>query len=144
MNFNISWLIGRSVAEVEFADPAFWRFRFDDGTEICPGCPWRLVRSGAIAVSSEDHGHPYGLGVPVDAAARCRALLIGLTVRDADVRDDTRDILLYFDDDTRLEIVPLSSGYESWVIVEPSGRQTLAQGGGNVVTWGGARNATDR
>jgi hypothetical protein len=134
MTSDIIWLIGRFVAKVEFANPAFWRFRFDAGTQICPGCPWRLVRSGAIVLSSEDHGHPYGHGVPVDAAARCRPLLIQHTVVQAEVRNDTRDILLYFDNDPRQEIVPLSSGYESWEIVDPSGRQIVAQGGGNVVT----------
>jgi hypothetical protein len=137
MSFDISRLIGRSVAKVELSDPAFWRFRFDDGTEIRPGCPWRLIRSGAIDVSSEDHGHPYGLGVPVDAAAPCRSLLSRLKVLSAEVRDDTRDILLYFANDTRLEIVPFSTGYESWEIIELSGRQTVARGGGHVMTWGG-------
>ena len=85
-------------------------------------------------LSSEDHGHPYDHGVPVDTAARCRPLLIQHTVVQAEVRNDTRDILLYFDNDPRQEIVPLSSGYESWEIVDPSGRQIVAQGGGNVVT----------
>jgi hypothetical protein len=138
MTFDISCLIGRSVVEVEFSGPVFWRFRFDDGSEICPGCPWRLVRSGAIAVSSEDHGHSYGLGIPVDATALSRSLLVGLNVLKAEVRDDTRDILLCFDNEIRIEIVPLSSGYESWEIIEASGRQTVAQGGGNLMRWPGA------
>jgi hypothetical protein len=135
MSFDISWLFGQSITEVVRTETASWRFRFNDGSEIRPACLWRLVRSRAIAVTSEDHGHPYGLGVPVDAAGRCRSLLDGLKVRKAEVHDDTRDILLHFDDDTRLEILPLSSGYESWDIIEPSGRQAFAQGGGNLVTW---------
>jgi hypothetical protein len=135
MSFDISWLIGRAVTEVVHTEPASWRFRFDDDSEIRPACPWRLIRSGSIALTSEDHGHVFGLGVPVDAAARCQALLGELKVRRAEVRDDTRDIVLDFDDGTRLEIVPLSSGYESWDIIEPSGRRTFAQGGGNLVTW---------
>ena len=135
MKFDVSWLVGRTVTEIVLTDPACWHFRFDDGSEIRPQCPWRLVRSGAIAVTSEDHGHPYGLGVPVHSGALCRSLLAGLKVRTAEVRDDTRDILLYFDDEVRLEILPLSSGYESWDIIEPSGRCTFAQGGGNLVTW---------
>lgn len=137
MSFDITWLIGRSVAAVEFADPAFWRFRFDDGSEICPGCPWRLVRIGAIVVSSEDRGHFFGRVVPADAAGLCRSLLTGLKVKSAEVRDDTRDIFLNFDGDIRLEILPLSSGYESWEIIESSGRQTVAQGGGTLLTRNG-------
>ncbi len=134
MSFDISWLIGRAVTEVVLTDAASWRFRFDDDSEIRPQCPWRLVWSGSIAVTSEDDGHLFGHGVPVDAAALCQSLLGGLKVRKAEVRDDTRDIVLDFDGGGRLEIVPLSSGYESWDIIEPAGRQTFAQGGGNLVT----------
>jgi hypothetical protein len=135
MSFDISWLIGRAVTEVKLTEPASWRFHLDDDSEIRPECPWRLVRSGSIAVTSEDHGQLYGLDAPIDSAALCQSMLGGLRIRNAEVRDDTRDIWLYFDEGTRLEIVPLSSGYESWEIIEPFGRRTFAQGGGNLVTW---------
>ncbi len=126
MNFDVAWLTGRRLAGVEWFTPDFWRFRFDDGSRIDVECPWRLIHGLRIALSSEDHGQVYGLGVPIDAASRCESLLAGLPVRQAEVRDDTRDILIHFDDHRRLEILPISSGYESWNLIDPSGRQTIA------------------
>ena len=35
----------------------------------------------------------------------------------------------------RLEILPISSGYESWEVSAPDGTHTVAQGGGKLVSW---------
>jgi hypothetical protein len=133
---DLSWLTGRALVAAESLGRGTWRFAFGDGTEVRAECPWRVVQGGGIVLSSEDHGLRYGLPQPIDAAAECGALLGGAIVRSAEARDETRDIIIAFASGTRLEVVPLSSGYEGWQVVGPDGSLTVAQGGGNLSVWG--------
>jgi len=135
MPFDVSWMLGRTFAEVIFLAPTTWSFRFGEGVEIRADCAWRLIDGGQIALSSEDHGQQYGHPAPVDAEAQCRSRIVALKIQSAAVREDTRDIVIIFESGARLEIVPISSGYESWQIAAPDGTQTIAQGGGNLVAW---------
>ena len=86
-------------------------------------------------MSSEDHGHQYGLPAPVDAEAECRRLICGAVVAAVEVRDETRDFVIRFASGTRLELVPRSSGYESWQLAGPGGSLVVAQGGGHLAIW---------
>jgi hypothetical protein len=103
--------------------------------KFVPIAPWRLVVAGHIALTSEDHRQQYGLPSPVDAEAQCRSMIVRLKIQSAEVREDTRDIVIVFESGERLEILPISSGYESWQMTAPDGTQTIAQGGGNLVAW---------
>jgi hypothetical protein len=132
--FDFSWMVGRHV-QVSFSEPATWFIAFGDSLCISVGCPWRLIHEGNIAVSSDDHEQQYGLPAPIDAAERASSLLAGLHVQRVEVRDGTADLLLYFEHDWRLEIIPFSSGYESWQVSTPSGKRVIAQGGGQLSSW---------
>lgn len=132
MPFDFLWVIGQELDVIQFED-AIWIFHFRNGGEIRVECPWRLIVGGHIVISSSDHGQQYGQQSPVDAEARCRSELLGRKVLSFEVRDDTRDILLFFLPGTRLDILPISSGHESWEIATPSGVQIVAQGGGDLV-----------
>ena len=133
MDFDVSWMLGRAFVEVKFMAPASWSFRFDGGVEIRSDSVWRIVVGGRIALSSEDHGQRYGLPSPVDAEARCQSLIVQVRIERAEVREDTRDIVIVFESGARLDILPVSSGYESWQVAAPDGTRTIAQGGGNLV-----------
>jgi hypothetical protein len=135
MKCDLDWMIGRSLVEVVAMEGSSWGFRFGDGTEVRADSPWRLIRGGRIVLSSEDHGQWYGLPQPVDAEAVCSSMICGTAVQSAEVREGTADIVVLFESGDRLEIVPLSSGFESWQIAGPGGLMTVAQGGGSVVTW---------
>ena len=91
---------------------------------------------GTIVVSSEDHGQQFGLPAPIDAAARATSLLEDAKVREVKVREGTADILISLAGDIHLEIIPFSSGYEGWQVTCPSGHQIIAQGGGQLCTYG--------
>lgn len=134
-NLDISWMVGLAFDEVKFLAPSSWSFRFGEGLEIRADCVWRLVIGGHIALSSEDHGQQYGLPSPVDAEVQCRSLIVQVKIERAEVREDTRDIVIGFSSGSRLEILPISSGYESWQLAGPDGTLTIAQGGGNLVVW---------
>ena len=129
--FDFSWMVGRNV-QVSFSEPATWFVAFGDSLCISVGCPWRLIHDGSIAVSSDDHRQQFGLPAPIDAAERATSLLAGLPVQRVQVREGTADLLIDFERDWRLEIIPFSSGYESWQISTPSGKNVVATGGGEL------------
>ena len=126
-------MVGRHV-EVSFSEPSIWFFAFGDSLGISVECPWRLIHEGGIAVSSDDHHQQFGLPAPIDAAARATSLLGDAAVQRVEVRESTADLFIDFDDEQRLEIIPFSSGYESWQVSAPTGR-IVAQGGGQLSAW---------
>lgn len=130
---DLSWLIGRSVIEVVFLESQLWSFVFGDKTYIGAHCLWRIVKRGRIVLCSNDHGQKFGLPAHIDAATKSAELLAGRIVKTFRVRGSTADITIEFDDDYLLEIIPDSSGYESWQVNEPTGVHYFAQGGGNIV-----------
>jgi hypothetical protein len=133
MRLDVSWMIGRELVDVSLLQPANWGFGFAQGGLIQAECPWRVLVNSRIVLSSDDHGHQYGNSAPLDVEVGVRSILLAQQVRSAEVCDDTRDIRVSFASGARLEILPLSSGYESWQIVSPNGERTVAQGGGNLV-----------
>jgi hypothetical protein len=131
---DFSWMVGRPI-HVSFSEPAAWFFLFGDSLSIRVECPWRLIHSKVIKVSSDDHRQQFGLPAPIDAAERATSLLAGLAVQRVEVHDGTSDMLIHVEQDWRLEIIPFSSGYESWQVSTPSGKNVVAQGGGRLSTW---------
>lgn len=115
---DVSILVGH-VLEQDFA----WEFTFSSNLKLRVDCLWRLLVSGRIATTSEDHGHRFGLPNPVDCAVELRRLL-GTPVTAASVRSGTVDVSLSFDD-LLLEIIATSAGYEAWVL---SGRNVIVVG----------------
>jgi hypothetical protein len=132
--FDFSWMVGRHV-QISFAEPETWLLMLGDSLSISVDCPWRLLHDGAIAVSSDDHRQQFGLPAPIDAAERASSLLEGVVVQRVEVRKGTADLFIDFDRDRRLEIIPFSSGYESWQVSTPSGKSVVAQGGGQLSAW---------
>lgn len=132
--FDFSWMIGRTIS-VAFQEPATWVFSFDGSVGFRVDCPWRLLHHGSIAVSSDDHRQQFGLPAPIDAAQSAVALLAGTAIQAVEVRKGTADLLIGFAHDLRLEILPFSSGYESWQVSAPGGKQIIACGGGELAVW---------
>lgn len=127
-------MAGRHV-EISFSEPATWLVVFGDSLRISVECPWRLIHEDGIAVSSDDHRQQFGLPAPIDAAESATSLLAGLAVQRVDLREGTADLFIHFERDWHLEIIPFSSGYESWQVSTPSGKRVVAQGGGQLSAW---------
>ena len=102
-----------------------WGFTFSGDLNLRVDCLWRLLVSGRVAVTSEDHGHQFGLPAPVDCVSELRRRLGGLPVTAASVRAGTVDVSLGFGDGGTLEVISTSAGYEAWVL---SGRDLLMVG----------------
>ncbi|WP_425456473.1 DUF6188 family protein [Arenimonas terrae] len=125
-------MVGRTIGHVRFNEPGQWAFSFEPGVGIGVECPWRLLQGGSVAISSEDHSQQYGLPAPLDVAEVATNLLSLHLVTHVDVREGTADLIIDFGDALRLEIIPMSSGYESWGVTTPSGFYVFAQGGGQL------------
>ncbi len=77
---------------------------------------WRLNDGQNIVVTGDDHGHIFGLPVPVDAAAKANARLADNKLESVDFDGVTGDLKFKFAGALTFEIVSNSSGYESWTI----------------------------
>ena len=96
-----------------------WEFVFSDRVRLQVKCLWRLVVSGRLVITSEDHGHQFGLPAPVDCLGELRRQIIGAAVEDVNVRSGTIDITLGFGSGHTLEVISTSAGYETWRITAP-------------------------
>ena len=95
-----------------------WVIEFASRFVMAVGTLWRLVGATYVCVTSEDHGHQFGLPAPVDAAAKANDLLSEATIQAVEFDARTGDLRFHFNDTLSLEIVTTSSGYESWQMWE--------------------------
>jgi len=129
---NLNWILGRHIRAVSLVDPSSWWFELEGGGTLRVDTLWRIVAAGRVAATSADHGHRFGVPNPVNSAECATRALADAAVRQASVTEDTGDVVLEFDNATRLEILTTSSGYESWSIVSPTGDEAIGLGGGKV------------
>lgn len=128
-------MVGRLLNEVSFIEPVQWSFSFGPDIRIEVMCLWRIVEHGRIGLTSEDHGHKFGLPAHIDAVARGTDILSGRRVTSVQLREYTADLVISFTDDLQLEVIPTSSGYEAWQLSNPSGTIFIAVGGGEIRRW---------
>lgn len=113
-----------------------WFLTFDDGSSIGTEGAWRLVTPAGVAVTSEDHGHQFGLPAPVDAGCVAKAALGDKIVERYALDERTGDLALHLGGDTTIEFLTLSSGYEGWRTVHGN-QEVICMGGGRLVELGG-------
>lgn len=135
MSIEFKWMIGRKTIKISFRKPESWDFNFAGGGSLSVNCPWRILKNGHIVVSNEDHMQQYGLLKSIEAGQVASELLGSNGIMDVQVREGTADLFLSFDHDIQLQVLPFSSGYESWQLNDLDGNSIIAQGGGNIVTW---------
>ncbi len=130
--YELSWLIGCSIARVEHEETGRWLFTFSSGGIIAAHCPWRLLHEGMIAVSSDDHGQRFGLPATIDAAAAIFEMVTSRAITAVRIANGTADLALDFGSAHELQIIPISSGFEAWETVSPSGFLLIAQSQGQL------------
>jgi hypothetical protein len=131
MEASLKWLVGQTLHSCEKRDYT-WSFVFPENSSIYTQSFWRLVTQKGVRVTSEDHGHPFGLGYPVDAAQRVMEETANRKVISYEIKRLTSDLIIDFGDDVYLEFFDTSCGYESWGSHHES-VQIFCQGGGNLV-----------
>jgi len=108
-----------------------WLFTFDGQARLVVTCLWRLVEGSRIKLTNFDDGQQFGLPAPVDATETINSRLENATIVLVELREGTLDLRLTFDTRHTLEIIPDSSGYESWNF-SGLGQQFIAVGGGDL------------
>jgi hypothetical protein len=129
--FDFSWMAGRTFSGVRFDGSCRWFFSFEPNVGLWVDCPWRLVKNNRVVVSSEDHLQEYGLPAPLDALAIAQLLALQ-PIAQVQVREGIADICIELAGGIRLEAFPISTGYEAWGIMQASGVQVIALGGGQL------------
>lgn len=123
-------LIGQQLLSVEKANHS-WCFDFGAGIALATEAPWRLIERGRIVVSSEDHGHQFGLPGPVDAPQEVLSRTTDRAVEAASVTAYSGDLVIQFPGQLCLQLLQLSSGYESWGLLADGG-ESICMGGGSI------------
>jgi hypothetical protein len=131
-DFELRWLVGDRLRAASPDELGAWNFAFVSGGGIAAECPWRSLQHGTIVLSSADHHQRYGLPATVDAAAELALVVADRRIQGATIIEGTADLHITFDAAYELQIVPFSSGYESWRASSPDGFQLIAQGGGQL------------
>jgi hypothetical protein len=119
--------LGRRFVEIERLEKP-WAFTFTDSVVLMVECLWRLLEGDRLVVTSEDHGHQFGLPAPVDAVACVQACLADAQVAGVEYREGTNDLRLIFASGRTLEVLPTSRGYEMWHLYH-NGQELHAVGG---------------
>jgi len=127
--YHLEWLFASTLTGVSVTEAGRWTFQFRGGGVIHVECPWRLLRHDVLALSSQDHAQEYGLPSPVDAALELARHLEGRSVAGVSVIGGTCDLVIRFGSDDQLQILPFSTGHESWESFSPSGFHIVARGG---------------
>ena len=131
---DLDWLIGHRLQSLIRRDYD-WVASFDKDASIVIGCLWRLLESGRIRFTSTDDGYQFGLPAPVDAAAEVNRRIGGVVVEAVVLQDGLLDLTLRFSTGHCLQIIPDSSGYESWT-AHGGNQQSIATGGGKLAIVG--------
>ena len=127
---DLTWLVGRKIEKVEKENYS-WCFMLDDRSCIATESPWRLTMADKIMVTSNDHGHFFGLSVPVDAATRAMQIVTGDPICSYELKKCTSDLVLYFTNGAIIELLNLSCGYEAWRTVHGA-QEIICMGGGSI------------
>jgi len=127
---NAKPLVGRQLLSLEKKDYT-WFFEFGGSVSLATESPWRFIDQGCIVVSSEDHGQQFGLPAPVNAAREVLSRAAGLTVEAAWVVTESGDLIIQFPGQVFLQLLQLSSGYESWRL-SADGELSICMGGGSI------------
>src|SRR5262245_21461350 len=116
-----SWISGKrflSMIRREYD----WTIVLERDTQLVVACLCRLVESGRVRITSEDHGQQFGLPPPIDAAAEINRRIAGQLVIRAELREGTLDLELHLEHGCCLQVIADSSGYEAWTVDCPIGQ----------------------
>ena len=121
-------LVGASLTRIEKLSFS-WIFHFGNAVHLSVEGPWRIVSASRILLTSEDDGQQFGLPQPIDAIVNIRQILENHRVTAVDVDLPSSDLRLQFDNDTVLQILNSSSGFECWVLDRDDGLIMVGRNG---------------
>jgi hypothetical protein len=119
-----------------------WAFGFGDAPALglSASYSWRILIEGRIAFTGNDDGQKFGLPSPLDGEEVTQRLLGHRIIERISIRTDTGDLSIIFSEGAVLEVLNMSSGYESWQIGVP-GTSVIGVGGGKLAIYSDNRNS---
>lgn len=124
-------IVGSQVVSVEKRDYS-WFVAFGPSITVATETLWRLIGQDRIIVTSEDHGHQFGLPEPVDASSVMLSRLRGRAVTAAAIDASSGDLTITFGESLLAQFLQTSFAYESWRLYV-HGTEIICTGGGDIV-----------
>ena len=130
-------LTGKALDVVQFQN-SMWSFRLGDYWINECGL-WRLCDYNGIYITSEDHGHSFGTGHPIDAKAEVEGQLSDYQIVQTKYVQPTGDLKLLFKHikgdyatPKYLEFLSDSSGYECWTMTKADSIELIGRSGDQI------------
>lgn len=126
-------LVGRGCS-IE-REPPLWSANFGDRFAMTFSVPWRIVANGRIIFGHEDDGQRFGLPAPLDGEERSASVLAERVVETVHLDEETGDLRIVFNGNTRIDVFNNSCGYEGWDAYFTVGDErwgVIATGGGGI------------
>lgn len=130
MAIDLKWIIGQRIKETRKEDYT-WIFVFDGCGIISTESAWRLMTEESIKITSEDHEQMFGLQAPLDAINILNTTINQQIINQYKLDPRTGDFSLVFENAFELQFLNLSSGYESWHVVNDV-QEVICLGGGKL------------
>ncbi len=115
----------------EILEHGFCSITLSGGYSISTETLFRFIRQNGEFISTQDHGHRFGLTVAYDAADKIEKAIKGKEIIKADLAEDTGDLTLVVDGG-RLEIICNSAGYECYQLNGPGNLIIVGRGGNTI------------
>lgn len=123
-----SLLKGKTVLEFSIGEQSVCFMSLSDQYALSIECLCRFVGKDGMFLTSQDHGHQFGLPAPFDASTAMSDFIKGKTIVNVDCKKDTGDLILFFDTG-RFEIICNSAGYEAYQLRGPDNLIMVGRGG---------------
>lgn len=127
----LTWLVQHRIESAHRRGHE-WVFTFDPNASLVVSCLWHLIEDDRVRLTSEDDGQQFGLPEPIDANQELNRCICRARVEAVSLRENTLDLELRFSTGHLLQVIPDSSGYESW-IAQGNDARYIAVGGGELV-----------
>lgn len=124
-------LVG-NTAKFSFLEPITWVLKFKNGAEFSNFSLCRIIKENQLIASTKDHGEWFGLNEPYNAEAELNSLVSNSVVIDVFYGSTGSDIIFSMSNGITIEILSVSTGYESWEYRTQEGVLYVATGSGKI------------
>ncbi|WP_049630996.1 hypothetical protein [Cellvibrio sp. pealriver] len=124
-------LIGKT-AKLSFLAPSTWTLAFGCGAEFSNFSICRISKEKQLLACTKDHDQWFGLKEPYDAEKEINNHISNGVITGASFGLSSNDIVLSMSTGIVIEILSISTGYETWEYRCAEGILYVASGAGNV------------
>jgi hypothetical protein len=128
---EIEKLIG-NTAQFSFLEPRTWKLEFSGGAEFSNFSLCRIVRAKKLLTCTTDHEQWFGLKEPYNAETEMNNLISNSIVTEASYGSSGNDVALSMSNGIIVEILSISTGYETWEYRSAEGVLYVATGSGEI------------